>query len=340
MHVILGSGLSGIYRAYMLEKSGKTDIIILEKSSRDGGRIKTHKNNEVMYECGPSKILPCHVRMLKLLKDLDLFKNLKRVRNPNPLVINLKQFKNISDSESLREMLVRHLGVIETNKLIEASGYSHVFDNDAKSGIMYLKDMTYKHFYVLTTGLESIVDVLVSKLRYTKIIHNYTVESVYGNKVNNYFEFDKLFISLPPKAFLKLKTDRDDIATLQKRVVEDIITVPLVRIYGNTKEPNYMPYKVVEDPVQRHVSLTPTFHQIVYASGKNALYWKNKTRSDIVKDISMHIVYYDIEKYYWDSGIHLRRPKSSKYSTYRSKDVICIGEAYSKYKRWMESALS
>ena len=58
-HVIIGSGITGLYLAYKLitiKKINPVDIVIYEKLNRIGGRIHTYENNGFKYSVGAGRL--------------------------------------------------------------------------------------------------------------------------------------------------------------------------------------------------------------------------------------------------------------------------------------------
>jgi len=76
-HIIIGSGISGLYLAYKLIKekneNGK-NIKIYEKNNRIGGRIYTYENkeNNLKYSVGAGRLGKKHKYIMKLIKDFNL----------------------------------------------------------------------------------------------------------------------------------------------------------------------------------------------------------------------------------------------------------------------------
>ena len=66
--VIVGAGISGLYTAYKLS-AHTTDIKIIEKSDRYGGRIYTYKNK---YDVGAGRLGKKQKLVMKLIKDFNL----------------------------------------------------------------------------------------------------------------------------------------------------------------------------------------------------------------------------------------------------------------------------
>ena len=72
-YVIIGGGISGLYAAYSLHKKfGVTNIQIIEKSNRLGGRINSMDLGDIVLEMGAGAITNGHSNMLNLIKDLGL----------------------------------------------------------------------------------------------------------------------------------------------------------------------------------------------------------------------------------------------------------------------------
>ena len=74
-YIICGAGIAGLYCALNLIEKNKVDpktILILEKSYRVGGLIKTNNNEKfkIKYENGAGRISFSHTKVLKLLEKL------------------------------------------------------------------------------------------------------------------------------------------------------------------------------------------------------------------------------------------------------------------------------
>ena len=314
-YVIVGGGLAGLYCAYKLEQKNVQDIELYEKSSRLGGRIKTKVFKDIKYECGPSKILPHHTLVLTLLKELgfhqsDLIeKKMPQQKHHNLIKSLIAAIKKEKRCISLKDLILEKYGNNVLQEVCISTGYHHMVKNNIQSVIPYLKDLLTTKMYVFKPGLSEIVAALVKNLKYTKIHLN----SVYTRKESD--PNTKVIIAYPPR--------------------QGIHKVPLVRIYAITDPVHTMfPYTTTADQIQRYVSISNELHQLVYASGDNARYWKGKKQDEIKKILEDYfkIKIKKVMKYYWPQGVHL--------------DTGCIdektdniGEAYATYKRWMESAL-
>lgn len=67
--VVIGAGLTGLTLAFYLKKN-KKDILILEKSDRTGGVIKTRNENGFVYEAGPNTGVVGNPEVAELFEDL------------------------------------------------------------------------------------------------------------------------------------------------------------------------------------------------------------------------------------------------------------------------------
>lgn len=71
MIVVLGGGISGLCTAYHLKKAGK-QVLLLEKDTEAGGKIKSFCENDLVGELGPNTVLLNNLEFKELLDDLDL----------------------------------------------------------------------------------------------------------------------------------------------------------------------------------------------------------------------------------------------------------------------------
>jgi protoporphyrinogen oxidase len=336
-HVIIGGGLAGLYQARILERYGYRNITIIESSNRVGGRVKSSRYYNTSYENGASKILPKHKLMLELVHELDLDHNLKEIKNP----IVFKGLKVGRSRSNLNNISLQDfLNDVDMITAVRKMGYDHILKGSALYGLKYLDDLSTSSFFVIKGGLELIIARLKMQLKFTKIKLDTPVVDISTKKkvVNDEYIYDKLYIAIPPVSLNKINID--DRNNIQNKINKSILTVPLVRVYGkgDTREPH--PYSVVPGPVQRQGTIYKSLHQVIYASDDNALHWKNKSNDYIASHVNIDVKPRSIEKYYWESGIHLQKPGTPILNReLYNMSVYLIGEPYYPYKRWMESAL-
>ena len=72
-YVIVGGGIAGLYSAFLLlQKNRNTKILLLERDTYLGGRIKTIRTNELTFEAGAGRFNQNHKLLLQLLRMLKL----------------------------------------------------------------------------------------------------------------------------------------------------------------------------------------------------------------------------------------------------------------------------
>lgn len=68
--VILGAGITGLTTAYRMKKAGR-DFILIEKSDRVGGQIKSVVKDGFVYETGPTTSSISEPEIMEMFKDLE-----------------------------------------------------------------------------------------------------------------------------------------------------------------------------------------------------------------------------------------------------------------------------
>ncbi|MFC4597980.1 protoporphyrinogen oxidase [Cohnella hongkongensis] len=86
--VVAGGGITGMSAAfyavkYLAERGGPVDVVLVEKSRRLGGQIRTLRRDGFVIEQGPDSFLARKPSVLALARELDLEAQL-RATNPNP----------------------------------------------------------------------------------------------------------------------------------------------------------------------------------------------------------------------------------------------------------------
>lgn len=333
--IIVGGGISGLYTAYKeIQKNPLSKITILERNTECGGRMKTYYDEESQYEQGALKILSTHKLIIKLIKDIgfkDSDLEYQSVGNPNIRDIEklIKLIMNNKSNQSLKKF-IETTGDPKFEDLIVNSGYHHIFDAPVPCAKVYLQDMIVSHHIKFKPGLTMIIN------RLKEILLEKKVEFVQNYNYSKYETGTTIVLAIPPIDILKIKNIPQ---SLRNFIKQNIITVPLIRIYSNARlKP--IKYRTVSGPVQRSVSISNKIHQIVYASGKYAMYWHQF--KNIHKPLNKHIETNKFENdnvfpTFWRSGIHLQ--KKVNFKLFKHDKITCVGEAFSSYKRWMESAL-
>ena len=86
-YIIVGGGISGLFMAYKLSQTDN-DILLLESSNRLGGRLLTKVEKGVQFELGGARISSKHTKVLSLLKEFELDKDL--IKLPDDISYKIK----------------------------------------------------------------------------------------------------------------------------------------------------------------------------------------------------------------------------------------------------------
>lgn len=235
-YIIVGAGISGLYSAYkLLQKNSKLNILILESQSRIGGRCETisFKDNDgtqIQYEAGGARFSNKHTRLVKLLKELDLYNDKVKISNTIDFITTPKElykeyreeFKslddimlkvnkiikkdNISDS-ILRNTTLCKLTETHLNKHFPVSKYKVSFSkflidyfeywsefstlNALDALSLFTDEFNQKiQYYILKNGYSSIIDTLVNKCNKYK---NFKLQTLsYVTKITKTFNTYKI----------------------------------------------------------------------------------------------------------------------------------------------------
>ena len=374
--IIVGGGIAGLYTGYKLQKKG-FKVLIIEKENDIGGRIKTCTNtSSILYECGASKILPSHVKMKKLIKELG-FKKKQLICTKKTILYDIEtinddfMYEHIQDmvlrlkkekkefivNMTLLEWMKKYYDELTISNIIHGSGYKHLFEYcNAYSSIQYLERDFINAMNIITfkPGLYSIIEKLKELFIYHggRLLTGTIVKSIslsekdiWNVHISSqiYYKCNKIIFAIPSNCLRKIKGLPNNIYQL----CDNVIGIPLIRIFCESNMIT-IPYTHTNTVVQRTMSISPIFHQIVYASGHNAIWWNSIPNNKIKQKYSRFYPnvssynFYNIEKYFWPNGIHLWRKGYHNINineTIFKDNIFIIGEAFNTYQRWMESAI-
>jgi protoporphyrinogen oxidase len=196
-YIICGAGIAGLYCALnLIEKNGADpkSILILEKSYRIGGLIKTNTDDKfkIKYENGAGRITENDKLLLELIRrfnleqkkiELQTKKEYRKVFDDKIITIKTDKFSRILNKlilkerklsnqellgKTLRSLCEDELGIERTSILVESFGYTDEFDKvNAKNGLEIFRKsfLPNLRYYVLRDGLEQIVLQLESLLK-------------------------------------------------------------------------------------------------------------------------------------------------------------------------------
>lgn len=216
---IVGGGITGFYTAYkLIKRYPKASIILLESSSRYGGRINTikFKDNDgktIQYEAGGARFNNKHKRLIKLLKQLDLYKS------KIPITSNIKfevsdkerckyqnyilEFKTFDDIIKLINKVIADKGIPDIylrsntiinlckkylDKLYSTTKYNYKLSDFVLNYFPYWSELyvmnAYDALYIFTKEFKSNIQYYILKNGYSEII------TKLKNKCNIHSNFD------------------------------------------------------------------------------------------------------------------------------------------------------
>jgi protoporphyrinogen oxidase len=190
-YIIIGGGISGLYCAYSLLKK-TTNLLIVEKSHRLGGRIETRYFDGYHLEMGAGRISSSHRNIINLIEELDMekdliqFPNVKSYVNITPQngnyqiekIVNLQEtdfykilnslidrlkdphFHILAQNYTLFGLIERVYGVDKAVEMVNQFGYHGDFvSQNAVDGLRMFEGSFsgQNYFYGLKGGMSSII---------------------------------------------------------------------------------------------------------------------------------------------------------------------------------------
>tara|TARA_Y100000591_G_scaffold314130_1_gene320361 strand:- start:1470 stop:2984 length:1515 start_codon:yes stop_codon:yes gene_type:complete len=409
-YAIIGGGISGLYIYHKLLQNSKTKnkkIILLEKNPHLGGRIYTdkvtHNSKNYFFEAGAGRFAQSHKRLNNLIKSLNLEKN--KIKIPNK--INFidtkksntnyklqhhtyyldkiaKKYANKQNQSTLqkitfKKLLKQNFSPKTIKHIIDGYEYKDLFTTNAYEAVNnYYKNFKSKEqFYILTSGMSSIVQELQKKLKKQKA--NIKTETyvkdiikVKNQSSNNYVikaEKDNKKLLIKTKNLILTVTNEvlqkfSILQPIKNSHIKSVKNTPLTRIYSifDPKNVWFMNTKktTTTSPVQYVIPINEKQGTIMssYTDMKNAMMWHKlnqkspkKLEEKLLKELSK-IYNQKIPKpktnrvYHWPNGVAAWQPK---YNTAKIKkeiikplkkeNIYIAGENYSNYQGWVEGAL-
>ncbi len=410
-YAIIGGGISGLYIYYNLLKNLKTKnkkIILLEKNPHVGGRVYTdkvtHQSKNYFFEAGAGRFSNSHKRLNKLIKKLNLEKNKMKIPNK----INFVDTKNKSNSKktlqhhtyyldkvakkyanknnqstlqkiTFKKLLQQNFSPKIIKHIIDGYEYKDLFTTNAYEAVNnYYKNFKSKEqFYILTSGMSSIIQELKKKLNKQKanIKTNTIVKDIIkvkNQQPNNYVvKAEQNNKKLLIKANTIILTVTNDILEkfsilqpIKKSHIQSVKNTPLTRIYSifDTKNVWFLNTKktTTTSPVQYVIPINEKQGTIMssYTDMDNAIMW-NKLNQKSPKKLSEKLVK-ELSKiykqkipepqtnrvYHWYNGVAAWQPKFNTTKIKKeivkpinNENIYIAGENYSNYQGWIEGAL-
>ena len=198
--LVVGGGIGGLYTAYRLLEHGETNITVIEKGWRWGGRVHTlereggDSEDKIYYECGAGRFSDEHKILIGLIRRFGLEDRMVRLPSESetlyrhftdltggqfmttttstllPLYNKLAKIPIHDDyrSKTFLELCYELFGVERTSLLRGHFGYDDEFyDKNAYDALKTFQG-DFRHnsvYYVLNGGLALLTDALVSYLK-------------------------------------------------------------------------------------------------------------------------------------------------------------------------------
>jgi hypothetical protein len=250
-YIIVGGGISGLFTAYKLSQTGES-ILIVESTTRLGGRVFTKKEKGVQFECGAGRISSNHTKVMNLIKQLKLDKQL--IKLPDKIQYKVKHSrinyyslvdeliegsklytKKYLQSINLLQLCIDVLGFETATLFKNILGYDSEFQqlNAYQALKSYNKDLfSPSEYYVMDKGLSSITDtlgmILQDKSNVT-ILMDTIVSDIGKNyiQIDTYKQYGSTIICCVPYdslvSFPKFK---------EVQSIRSVTPIPLIRIYA------------------------------------------------------------------------------------------------------------
>ena len=317
--VIVGAGIAGLYTAYKLS-ANTTDIRIIEKSDRYGGRIYTYKNK---YDVGAGRLGKKQKLVMKLIKDFNL-EHLMIDINPNKnyyvdeKMLNeeglLKHYN--SEYKSLKDLWIyvinyksklnlrqfnfhNYLGTfLKTKeiKVLERSlGYiNEMYKLNAYNAVYSLKkdfDVEDNDFFILDGGLhilsKSIYDYL--KTKNINVEFNTSLQDIKDDYIitdnGTHIKYSKLYLAVCKKAYMTVPYFKP-----YNKIFDTVSVGNLLRIYAKydlnkNKWLANMKKTITDNKLQFIIPISEDLIQISYSDDYIANFWNELS----VKETKHHI---------------------------------------------------
>ncbi len=309
--VIAGGGIAGLYTALKCCEKGLR-VYMMEKDSRWGGRIRTIRHDNDLYEAGAARFHKSHKYIQNLIKRYNIetipFDNRHReyravscgdnaIESPAyKLIAEIVKKSKEYPAKFLRSITFgsfAEMAIGTTGKqTAQASfGYDGEFDViNAYDGIrMFSKDFnTSETFYGCRNGLGSIIDAMIDELANTKLWNGHLeqrvtrIEHKVGSFVVSSSTIDGkevtvkakvVVLALPKKGLIDLNIWNQE----QRNLLDTVDGVACERIYAKYTRPWYDGVRITttEIPIRQFIPITDKLAMVSYSDSKQAQAWND-----------------------------------------------------------------
>jgi monoamine oxidase len=372
---IVGSGISGLYAAHLLKKSG-ADVTIFEKNKTIGGRIKnvTFDGIRVVAGAGIGRE-KVDVLLRNLCEELDVklkfyeakpvYIGIKPDFSPIEKIKELKVFLKEEDRRrTFKEFYIKYLGVKEYKKFVSYVGetdfekgdvvdviYDYGFENSFSSGLKAFS-INWDHF------LNAFKELLKENIVLEKTVKR--IQKIEDKFVVDGEIFDKVILATPIATTIELL--RSILHPSILSLYNNIACQTFVRLYVKLDQPLNLHNSrtaITKFPLQKIIEMDRDrcIYMISYSDNNAADFWKNnkKQMNDIVEQQIMNLFgkknarsVLKSKLVFWDCGTHYFKPLDPRCESrdefldvvqHPLENLYVVGEAFSRNQGWCEGAL-
>lgn len=390
--ILIGSGISSLNLALKI----KQKILIIEKNDYFGGRIRTIYKNKLGYEAGAARFNNNHIKLIHLLKKYKLYKNISKIPSEwtDVNTYNIKDFKNINDFiqdviknaslEKEKDLLKLTFAEYVEKKygkkyldFVKAAHpyYSEFFVLNLKNTLnVLIKDLNEsEQFYILKTGLSSLVKEIVKDLKNKKVElkKNTYLQDIEYNKTKQLFTCICLEDNVKKEFQCKNLISGIDVSELkqihffkQLKELNALSTQPLLRIYEQYPLKNKKVWfensgKVVTSSNIKYFIPIDYSNGLVmssYTDGNYAKFWLKQMEKEnleiklnkelkllfpekkITKPLFTEIYYWPNGASYWKKGYDSEKILKKIIKPFNMNLYLCNSN-FSNKQAWIEGAL-
>jgi hypothetical protein len=366
--LIVGGGIGGLRVANQLLQKYGTRAVVIERSPRVGGRVRSEYDGDtLLYEGGPWRIPSTHKRMIRLARDLGL--QLDPLPFSTPPHGTLDEVQGLSAWEASLFFGNPPLACDAADLASGYAGLSHCASGSSPYSADTDTYFTVKEGFqrgildALARGLDvrlntRVVDVLRLPSGKYRIACRQRRDRIFETVT---FDCDELFLCVPPSATL----DWTIVRQWGLAQVHAVSYEPLQHIYAKSKTPLPYAFHVIRPTTALAQIISPIYawsewFQASYSGGRVAHFWHrlrmiNPLRFveylkselwryvsvDIDDDVRVH--HTEIAYHTWKPAPNFSLNKAVATAVMphptRLPRVYWVGEAFSSFQGWMEGAL-
>lgn len=368
---IIGSGIAGLYSAYIL-KNNHHDVTIFEKNNRIGGRIKTISFDGINVVSGAGIGRDADVLLKKLCQDINAethpfqSKSMYYKMNPKFTVQDkIKELKeaNLQTNGTFKEVALPYLKKTQYNQLVSYIGETD-YENEDYHDVMndYGFDKSFSSgFPAFSINWDNFLSIFQSLLK-ENIVLNQKITHISKSKdgflVNNKF-FDKVIIAT---TISQTKTILSSLLKNEKvlKYYDNIACQSFARVYAKLDKPldfNNFRTVITKNPFQKMIEMNKdkNIYMISYSDNIQADFWKEHKyklsetiETQLKKQLDVEVKVKESKLCYWNCGTHYCLPLDKSFKTRDDylktvqnpmKNLFVVGEAFSRNHGWCEGAL-